>query len=124
YFALNERDYLNFLQTTEGKNLSEKIRNFPPVELRMVNGTVYEHPGKIETVTGQVNTSTGTVNFRASFPNPDRLLANGNSGSILIPKIYDDAIVIPESSSFEQQGKVYVYKVQGDTVAVTSTVEV
>src|SRR5690606_9692008 len=99
-------------------------RNFPPVELRMVNGTVYEHPGKIETVTGQVNTSTGTVNFRASFPNPDRLLANGNSGSILIPKIYDDAIVIPESSSFEQQGKVYVYKVQGDTVAVTSTVEV
>lgn len=124
YFALNERDYLNFLQTTEGKNLSEKIRNFPPVELRMVNGSVYEHPGKIETVTGQVNTSTGTVNFRASFPNPDRLLANGNSGSILIPKIYNDAIVIPESSSFEQQGKVYVYKVQGDTVAVTNTVEV
>src|SRR5690606_22457045 len=51
YFALNERDYLNFLQTTEGKNLTEKIQNFPPVELRMVNGTVYEHPGKIETVT-------------------------------------------------------------------------
>lgn len=123
YFALNERDYLNFIQTTEGKNLSEKIKNFPPVELRMVNGTVYGEKGKIETVTGQVSTSTGTVNFRAKFPNPNRLLANGNSGSIMIPKTYEDAPVIPESATFEQQGKIYVYKVQGDTMAVSTTIE-
>lgn len=124
YFAINERDYLNFLQTTEGKTLSDKIDNFPPVELMMVNGTVYEEKGKIETVTGQVSTSTGTVSFRASFPNPNRLLANGNSGSIMIPKTYSDATVVPESSTFEQQGRVYVYQVLGDTVAVTSSIEV
>lgn len=124
FFALNERDYLNFLQTTPGKNLSEKIENFPPVELRMVNGTIYEEKGKIETVTGQVSTSTGTVSFRASFPNPNRLLANGNSGSIMIPKTYKDATVVPESSTFEQQGRVYVYQVQGDTMAVTSSIVV
>jgi len=124
FFALNERDYLNFIQTSEGENLSEKIKNFPPVELRMVNGTVYEEKGKIETVTGQVSTSTGTVNFRARFPNPNRFLANGNSGSIMIPKTYEQATVIPESATFEQQGKVYVYKVQGDTVAVSSIIEV
>jgi membrane fusion protein (multidrug efflux system) len=124
YFALNERDYLNFIQTTEGANLSEKIKNFPEVELRMVNGSVYEEKGKIETVTGQVSTSTGTVNFRARFPNPNRLLANGNSGSIMIPKTFEQAVVVPESASFEQQGKVYVYKVQGDSVAVSSIIEV
>ena len=124
YFALNERDYLNFIQTTEGDNLGEKIKNFPPVELRMVNGSVYEEKGKIETVTGQVSTSTGTVSFRARFPNPNRLLANGNSGSIMIPKNYKQATVIPESATFEQQGKVYIYKVQGDTVAVSAIIEV
>jgi membrane fusion protein (multidrug efflux system) len=124
YFAINERDYLNFLQTTEGETLSDKIANFPPVELRMVNGTVYEEKGKIETVTGQVSTSTGTVSFRASFPNPKRLLANGNSGSIMIPKTYKDATVVPASSTFEQQGRVYVYQVMGDTVAVNSPIEV
>lgn len=124
FFAINERDYLNFLQNTEGETLTDKIRNFPPVELRMVNGQIYEEKGKIETVTGQVSTSTGTVSFRASFPNPNRFLANGNSGSILIPKTYEDAVVIPESSTFEQQGRVYVYRVQGDTVAVTSSIEV
>jgi len=124
YFALNERDYLNFIQTTEGTTLSEKIKNFPEVELRMVNGSVYEQKGKIETVTGQVSTSTGTVNFRARFPNPNRLLANGNSGSIMIPKTYEQAVVVPESATFEQQGKVYVYKVAGDSVAVSSIIEV
>src|SRR5690606_18778746 len=117
-------DLLNFIQTTEGATLTEKIKNFPEVELRMVNGSVYEEKGRIETVTGQVSTSTGTVNFRARFPNPNRLLANGNSGSIMIPKTYEQATVIPESATFEQQGKVYIYKAQGDTVAVSSIIEV
>jgi membrane fusion protein (multidrug efflux system) len=67
FFAMNEKDYLNFLQSTEGKTLSEKIENYPPVELVLVNGQVYEQPGKIETVTGQVNTATGTVSFRRRF---------------------------------------------------------
>lgn len=124
FFAMNERDYLNYLQTTEGNTLSEKVANFPPVELQMVNGEIYELKGKIETVTGQVNTSTGTVSFRASFPNPGQLLANGNSGNILIPKVYEDVVVVPEASTFEQQGRVYVYRVKGDSMAVSSSIEV
>lgn len=124
FFAMNEKDYLNFIQTTEGDNLSEKINNFPPVELQLVNGELYEAKGKIETVTGQVNVSTGTVSFRAVFPNPRRLLTNGNSGKIRISKQYENVAVVPEVSTFEQQGKVYVYRVQGDTMAVSSVIEV
>lgn len=124
FFAMNERDYLDFIQNTPGETLSEKIRNFPPVELQLVNGQLYKAKGKIETVTGQVNTSTGTVSFRATFPNPNRILANGNSGKIRIPKTYENVPVIPEASTFEQQGIVYVYKVQGDTLAITSQIEV
>ncbi len=124
FFSMNEIDYLNFIQNMEGNNLTEKINNFPPVELELVNGEIYDHPGKIKTVTGQINTSTGTVSFRATFPNPERLLANGGSGKIRIPKTYEDAVVVPESSTFEQQGRVYVFKVQGDTLAISATVEV
>lgn len=124
YFSMNERDYLDFIQTTEGKSLSEKIGNFPPVELQLVNGQLYEQKGNIETVTGQVNKATGTVSFRAAFPNPNRLLTNGNSGNIRIPKTYKDVPVVPQASSFEQQGIVYVYKVQGDTLAVSTPIEV
>ena len=124
FFSMNERDYLDFLQTTKGKNLTEKINNFPPVELELVNGQLYDYKGKIETVTGQINKSTGTVSFRATFPNPDRILTNGNSGSIRIPKTYHDVAVVPEASSFEQQGIVYVYKVQGDSIAVSTPIEI
>lgn len=124
YFSMNERDYLDFIQTTKGKTLSDKINNFPEVELQLVNGQLYDHKGKIETVTGQVNKSTGTVSFRASFPNPNRILTNGNSGNIHIPRPYEDVTVVPEASTFEQQGRVYVYRVQGDSIAITVPVEV
>lgn len=124
FFAMNESDYLNFIQNAEGDNLAEKINNFPPVELQLVNGEIYKEQGKIETVTGQINPSTGTVSFRATFPNPNRILANGSSGKVRIPKTYENVAVVPEAATFEQQGRVYVFKVQGDTLAVSSTIEV
>lgn len=124
FFAMNERDYLDFLQNAEGRDLSEKIKNFPPVELQLVNGELYRHKGKIETVTGQVNKSTGTVSFRATFPNPERMLANGNSGAIRIPRTYKDVPVVPEASTFEQQGIVYVFRVRGDTVALSTPIQI
>ena len=124
FYSMNERDYLNFIQNAEGDTKEEKIANFPPVELQLVNGEIYEEKGKIETITGQVDPSTGTVGFRAVFPNPNRILANGNSGNILIPKVYENVPVVPESSTFEQQGMVHVFEVQGDTVAVSTVIEV
>ncbi|MCC8359418.1 efflux RND transporter periplasmic adaptor subunit [Salinimicrobium sediminilitoris] len=124
FFSMNERDYLNFLQNAEGENISEKIENFPPVQLQLVNDRIYSETGEIQTVTGQVDPSTGTVGFRAMFPNPNGILASGNSGRIRIPRTYEDVPVVPESASFEQQGRVYVYGVQGDTLAVSVPIQV
>ena len=117
YFSLNEVDYLDFLQRTPGKTLEDKIKNFPPVKLQLSNGEMYALDGHIKTVTAQIDPSTGTVSFRATFPNPNHLLANGSSGVIMIPKTYSNAVIVPELSSYEQQGRTYVYKVIGDTVA-------
>lgn len=124
FFSMNERDYLDFVRTTEGETISEKVQNFPSVELELVNGEIYEHEGTIETVAGQVDPSTGTVSFRARFPNPGRILASGNSGKVRIPRTYEDVPVVPESSSYEQQGRVYVYRVQGDSLAVSTVIQV
>jgi membrane fusion protein (multidrug efflux system) len=124
FFSLNERDYLELLRNTEGKSLNEKIKNLPPVELELVNGERYPEKGRIETITGQVNSSTGTVSFRATFPNKNRLLAHGNSGRIRIPRGYKDAKVVPQTSTTEQQGRTFVYKVQGDTIAVLTSITV
>lgn len=124
FFSLNERDYLNFIQNAKGENIQEKISNFPPVQLELVNGEIYSEEGEIQTVTGTVDRSTGTVGFRAMFPNPNGILASGNSGTIRIPKTYENVPVVPETSTFEQQGKVHVYVVQGDTVAISRVINV
>ena len=58
------------------------------------------------------------------FPNPNGILASGNSGRIRIPRTYEDVPVVPESASFEQQGRVYVYGVQGDSLAVSIPIQV
>lgn len=124
FFSMNEIDYLNFIQSTEGESLEQKLKNLPPVDLVLVNGDIYSEKGKIETVTGQVNKTTGTVSFRAVFPNPNHILTNGNSGNIRIPRTFEKAVLVPESASYEQQGRVYVYKVQGDTLAVSTPIKV
>lgn len=124
FFSMNEKQYLNFLTEAEGKDIEDKIKNFPEVKLRLANNTIYAEDGTIETVSGQINRQTGAVSFRAQFPNPNRLLSDGNSGRVLIPETYENAIVVPESSSFERQGRVYVYGVQGDSLAVNQPIEV
>lgn len=122
FFSMNEKDYIGFIQEASGSNMEEKIANFPPVKLMLANGDEYSEEGKIQTISGQIDPSTGTVTFRAKFPNPNQILSNGNSGQIRIPQTYNDVVVIPEISSFEQQGRTYVYKVQGDTIAVSTPI--
>lgn len=122
FFAMNEKDYISFIQEASGSDMREKIANFPQVKLMLANGNEYSEEGKIQTISGQVDPSTGTITFRAKFPNPNRILTNGNSGRIEIPKTYESVVVVPEASTFEQQGKVYVYKSQGDSIAIQTPI--
>lgn len=124
YFSMNETDYLDFLQRTEGKTLQDKINNFPKVELSLANGQSYEQQGTIETGTGQIDANTGTVTFRAVFDNPNKLLTNGNSGTIKIPRTFQDALVVPQSATYEQQGQTYIYTVGEDNLAKSTMLSI
>ncbi len=124
FFSLNETQYLDFLQNAKGKNLKEKIANFAPVNLILANGSTYEEKGKIETSSGQINQSTGTVSFRAVFDNPNQLVTNGNSGKIQIPAVYENAIVIPQDATFEQQGNIMIFKLAENNTIKTAIIKV
>ncbi|WP_171622068.1 efflux RND transporter periplasmic adaptor subunit [Empedobacter stercoris] len=119
YFSMNEKEYLNFISKSEGATLKEKLDKIPAVDLVLANGEIYPEKGKIQTVTGQINPTTGTIDFRVTFNNEAKLLANGNSGRIRVPKTYVDVLVVPEAATFEQQGMTYVYKVTKDTAYAT-----
>lgn len=124
FFSLNEKEYLDFIQHREGETIEEKIKNLPKVRLLLANGQLYPIEGEIQTINSQVNTTTGTVSFRAIFDNPNRLLSSGYSGKIQIPNVYENATIIPASATFERQGITYVYKVQGDSLAMSNSINV
>lgn len=123
YFSMNEKEYFEFLNNTPGATLNEKIKSLPEVELKLADGSIYSAKGRIETVSGQIDQATGTVQFRVGFDNANRLLSNGNSGVVRIPKKYTQVLVVPEVASYEQQGKINVYRVVQDT-AISTVIDV
>lgn len=122
YFSMNEKDLIGFLKKINGKTVEEKAQNIPNVQLKLADNTLYEHKGQIETITGEINPNTGTVQFRATFPNPEGFLRNGSSGTILLPEKMDDELVIPTLSTFEQQGNTFVYIIQGDSLVTKAII--
>lgn len=120
YFSFSEREFLQFIKRFEGNTIQEKISKMPPVELILADNSVYPFKGKVETVAGQFDTSTGAISFRASFPNASGLLRSGNTGRIRIPYSVDSTLVVPQESTFELQDKIFVFAVS-DSNKVHST---
>ncbi|RZL47608.1 MAG: efflux RND transporter periplasmic adaptor subunit, partial [Pedobacter sp.] len=120
YFSLNEKQLLDFSNIYKGKNLAEQMKNIPAVSLILADGNVYAQNGKIESINGQINTSTGSASLRATFPNANALLKNGASASVRIPQHVSDVILVPQKSTIDLQGKKFVY-VLGDSAKVINT---
>jgi membrane fusion protein, multidrug efflux system len=116
YFAMNEKDLYEFMRSWAGNSQKEKIENMPPVKLLLSDGSEYEESGRIETISGVVDATSGAVNFRASFPNKKGFLRSGSSGKVIIPEVLKKVLVIPQKATFSQQDKILVFKVQGDSV--------
>lgn len=118
YFSLNEKDLLNL--TNNGQySLDSRIDSIPLVKLRLANGSMYPHEGKVATVSGVLNSATGAASVRALFNNENGALRSGSTGQILIPEISDDALVIPQKATYELQDRRFVYVV-GDSNRVVS----
>ena len=109
YFSLNENKLLDLLQ--QYGSLQATLQQMPDIRLRLSNGSLYEHPGRVESVSGVISTKTGAVSLRAVFPNPDRILLSGANGSIVMPESYKGVIVVPQEATFELQDRVLAYKV-------------
>ena len=114
YFAMNEKALLNFTKDNTGISLSQKIKSLPDVSLLLSDGSAYDQKGKIETVNGLINTETGTVNIRARFSNPKGIIRSGSSTTIRIPSEVKDAMIIPQSATFELQDKIFAVVVGKD----------
>ena len=119
YFSMNEKQLLALTRQKDG-SVNSMIGAMPEVQLQLADGTMYPAKGKIETLSGVIDLSTGAVQMRATFPNAQRLLRSGGTGTVLIPSVLDSALLIPQSATYEVQDKKFVY-VLGDSSKVQNT---
>ena len=115
YFSMNEGELLQMVQATgtgdRDEALRERIEDLPDARLILSDGTTYRHRGDISLASGHIDTETGAASFRARFPNPEKMLRNGATGTLQIPYRRDSSVVIPKSATYEIQDKRFVYRV-------------
>jgi len=109
YFYVSEAEYLQYI-----KNKLNRGDQNNQVNLVLADGSEYPYPGTIETMEGEFKASTGSIAFRARFPNPDKILKHRATGRIRLYNRIENAIFVPQKSVFEIQDKNYVYVVDAN----------
>lgn len=105
-----------------GNDKAKYIANLPDVTFVMKNGTEYPHKGRITSLTGVVDASTGSLACKASFPNPDGHLYSGVQGTVLLPYSQKNVMLIPQGAVVRLQDKSLVYKVKPDSTVTATAV--
>ena len=109
YFSMPEKDAIETAR--QYGSLEKAVEKMPLISLKLSDGTIYSEKGKVESVTGSINTSTGTVSLRAKFPNNNKFLISGSTGSVIMPVAYNNVIIIPQEATYALQDKTVCYKV-------------
>ena len=109
YFNVPEARYLEYMENPRKDDLK--------IELLLANGKKFEHLGKIGAIEADFNNETGNIPFRADFPNPDGVLRNGQTGTVVLSWVQPNATVIPQRTTFEVLNKRYVYVIDKENVA-------
>lgn len=109
YFNVSEPEYLEYQTNTKGRGDSQ-------ISLLLANNQLLKYKGKIEVIESEFDNETGNIAFRAIFPNPDKLLRNGETGKVMMVVPVKNALIIPQKATYEIQNKKYVYVVDGNNV--------
>ena len=109
YFSMDENQLLGLLR--KYGSMAKAVSLMDSVGLMLSDGGMYVRQGKVSSISGVINKSTGSVSLRADFANPGRLLHSGATGNVVMKNKYNGVIVIPQSATVTLQDKLIVYRV-------------
>lgn len=110
YFYISEREYLEYM----AKPANERPKE---VSLKLADGSIFPSAGVIDTIESEFNKETGSIAFRAKFPNANGILKHGSTGKVVLKMDLRAAILVPQKSTFEVQGNFYVYALDANNTA-------
>ena len=99
------------------------LDDFPDVTFLFKSGTEYGKKGRITSMTGTVDRTTGALTCKATFPNPNGVLYSGIQGTVVIPIDVKEVMVVPQNAIVRLQNKSLAYKVGPDSCAYSTIVE-
>jgi len=123
YFSLNEKELLQLTNNGEF-SLDERVGNMPLVRLQLANGELYPLEGRVATVSGVIDNTTGAASVRALFDNNNGMLRSGSTGKIVIPRKSENVIVIPQKATYDLQDKTFVYVVNDSNKTQSRPIEI
>ena len=120
-FPVTQRDLLGARQTIEDKGGNARDVK---VRVRLPDGTLYEHAGRLDFVDVTTDPGTDSVTLRAELPNPDGILVDRQYVGVLLEAgAPESAILIPQSALQVDQQGVYVMILDADGKAQTRRIE-
>lgn len=122
FFSMSEGDILNM--SKNAGSVSDVLKEMPVVKLQLADGTTYNHPGRVVKMSGVIDATTGAYSLIAHFSNPEHLLKSGGAGQIIVPRVSNNAIIIPQEAVSQVQDKYFVYKVGSDNKVKYSEITV
>ncbi|MBI2279700.1 MAG: efflux RND transporter periplasmic adaptor subunit [Bacteroidetes bacterium] len=117
YFNVPEAEYLDYITK---KKSDEPLK----IKLQMANKKMFDYDGIVETIEADFNNETGNIAFRATFPNPNGILRHGQTGNILMPMFYKNALIIPQKSTFDILDKKFVFVLDKNNVVKSRQITV
>ncbi|OCB74827.1 efflux RND transporter periplasmic adaptor subunit [Flavobacterium crassostreae] len=117
YFNVSEPEYLNY--QTDIKNRADN-----KVSLLLANSQLLKYKGKVELIEAEFDSETGNIAFRARFPNPEKLLRNGETGSVMMTVPLHEALVIPQKATYEIQDKKFVFVVDKNSTITSREITI
>lgn len=116
YFSVTEKEAMVISQ--------QGLASLPSVKLQLADGSIYGSEGTITKMSGVIDAATGSVQLIASFANPEKLLKSGATGTIIIPRVSSNVIIIPLSCVSEVQNKKFVYTLGKDNKVKYTEIQV
>lgn len=110
YYSMSELEVMKLLH--QYGSLDEALENMPAVKLVLIDGSIYPEEGKIASISGILEASTGAVSVRATFPNKKSILLSGGTGNVMMPYVRKNCITIPQEATFELQDKTFAYTIE------------
>lgn len=117
YFNVSEPEYLEYQTNSKSRGNSQ-------VKLLLANNSLLPHQGQVEVIESEFDNETGNIAFRARFPNPDRLLKNGETGKVLMTMPLKNALIIPQKATYEIQDKKYVFVIDKNNVVRSKNITI